>query len=188
LYNNYCRINLTEARNSYFKSLISNAEILKGRGRPDAFVPSPGLKEFLLELKANNIKIGLVTSGLYEKAWPEIISAFNKLNMGDPLDFYDAIISAGYAIKKGQVGTLGELEPKPHPWLYAETACVGLGFAPSENHKIIGIEDSGAGVVSIRLAGFAAIGISAVILKKAAQVRCFGINVTTFRCSAGNFR
>jgi len=166
--NKYCPDKmLTEAREHYFE--ITNfqmQEILKGRGRPDAFVPSPGLKEFLLELKANNIKIGPVTSGLYEKAWPEIISAFNKLNMGDPLDFYDAIISAGYAIKKGQVGTLGELEPKPHPWLYAETACVGLGFAPSENHKIIGIEDSGAGVVSIRLAGFAAIGISGGNIEK----------------------
>ena len=105
------------------------------------------------------MRIGLVTSGLYEKAWPEILSAFRQLELGDPAEFYDAIITAGYAIRKGQPGTLGELSPKPHPWLYAETARVGLGIDFSRRHRVIGIEDSGAGVVSIRLAGFAALGI-----------------------------
>jgi beta-phosphoglucomutase len=150
-----------EARNHYFR--ITNFEmneIMQGRGRDNAFTPAPGLKDFLLELKAKNIKIGLVTSGLYEKAWPEILSAFRTLKMGDPLDFYDAIITAGYSVKKGQAGTLGELSPKPHPWLYAETARVGLGVSPHKRHKVIGLEDSSAGVLSIRLAGFSAIGLS----------------------------
>ena len=71
------------------------AEIVAGRGRDDAFEPAPGLKDFLLELKGRGIKIGLVTSGLHEKAWPEILAAFRQLGMGDPLDFYDAIITAG---------------------------------------------------------------------------------------------
>ena len=48
--------------------------------------------------------------------------------MGNPLDFYDAIITAGDRLTKGQTGTLGELAPKPHPWLYAETAYVGLAM------------------------------------------------------------
>jgi len=149
-----------DARRHYFEITHRELkEILEGRGRADAFVPSPGLKEFLLDLKGRGVKIGLVTSGLYEKAWPEIVSAFRVLGMGDPLEFYDAIISAGFAIRRGQAGTLGELEPKPHPWLYAETARVGLGLDPSRRHKVIGMEDSGAGVVSIRLAGFAAIGV-----------------------------
>ncbi|HUU69661.1 MAG TPA: HAD hydrolase-like protein [Planctomycetota bacterium] len=149
-----------EARRLYFEITHHELkEIMEGRGRADAFVPSPGLKDFLLELKAHRVKIGLVTSGLYEKAWPEIVSAFRVLGMGDPLEFYDAIISAGFAIRRGQAGTLGELEPKPHPWLYAETARVGLGLDQSHRHKVIGMEDSGAGVVSIRLAGFAAIGV-----------------------------
>jgi beta-phosphoglucomutase-like phosphatase (HAD superfamily) len=134
-------------------------EILEGRGKADAFEPAPGLKDFLLELKAKNIKIGLVTSGLFEKAWPEIISAFRQLNMGDPKDFYDAIISAGEALRKGSVGTLGELTPKPHPWLYAEVARVGLGIPYEDRDHVVGLEDSGAGVCSIRLAGFAAIGV-----------------------------
>ena len=135
-------------------------------GRPNAFEPAPGLAEFLCKLKEHKIKIGLVTSGLYEKAWPEILSAFRTLKLGDPLEFYDAIISAGHAIRKGQVGTLGELAPKPHPWLYAETARVGLGIEPARRHRVIGIEDSGAGVVSIRLAGFAAIGVTGGNLEK----------------------
>lgn len=49
--------------------------------------------------------------------------------MGDPRDFYDAIITAGFPLRKGEAGTLGELSPKPHPWLYAETARVGLGLS-----------------------------------------------------------
>lgn len=150
-----------EARNHYFA--ITHREmkaILDGSGRADAFKPTEGLKDFLLTLKSNGIKIGLVTSGLYEKAWPEIYAAFKQLDMGDPKDFYDAIITAGDAIRKGQVGTLGELEPKPHPWLYAETARVGLGIDFADRARVVGMEDSGAGIVSVRLAGFAALGVA----------------------------
>ncbi|MCY3022407.1 MAG: HAD family phosphatase [Planctomycetota bacterium] len=157
----YCPgASIVTARKHYFEITHHEMnEILHGRGRADAFQPAPGLKEFLLELKGRGIRIGLVTSGLYEKAWPEIVSAFRTLSLGDPLEFYDAIISAGLALRKGQAGTLGELEPKPHPWLYAETARVGLGLDPSRRSRVIGLEDSGAGVVAIRLAGFAALGI-----------------------------
>lgn len=149
-----------EARGHYFDIVrVELAEILAGRGRSDAFEPVPGLKAFLLALKDRGVRIGLVTSGLHEKAWPEIVSAFRQLDLGDPLAFYDAIVTAGQAVGRGQAGTLGELEAKPHPWLYAEAARVGLGIDPSRRHKVVGIEDSGAGVVSIRLAGFAAIGV-----------------------------
>lgn len=152
---------LETARKYYFEIVnYEMNEIMKGRGKKDAFTPAPGLKEFLFALKDNGIKIGLVTSGLYEKAMPEIISAFNQLDMGNPIDFYDCIITAGYALRKGQTGTLGELAPKPHPWLYAETARVGLGIPFERRHKVIGIEDSSAGVVSIKLAGFSCVGIS----------------------------
>ena len=134
---------------------------MEGCGKKGAFTPSHGLKEFLLALKEMDIKIGLVTSGLYEKAWPEILSAFRTLEMDcKPEDFYDSAISAGFPLRVGSVGTLGELSPKPHPWLYAETATVGLGIPESERCHIVGIEDSGAGVASIRLAGFSAIGFA----------------------------
>ncbi len=150
-----------QARTYYFEHTHREMnEIMNGRGRTDAFVPTPGLKEFLYALKAKKIKIGLVTSGLYEKAWPEILSAFKTLNMGDPKDFYDAIITAGFPLRKGAAGTLGELSPKPHPWLYAEVARVGLGIGVHENGHILGIEDSSAGVCSIRLANIPVIGIT----------------------------
>jgi beta-phosphoglucomutase len=152
---------IEQARGFYFQhTRFEMNEIMLGRGRTDAFTPAEGLKDFLMTLKKKNIKIGLVTSGLYEKAWPEILSAFKNLNMGDPKDFYDAIITAGFPLGKGQVGTLGELSPKPHPWLYAEIARVGLGIPFEQRHSVIATEDSGAGVYSVILAGFACIGIA----------------------------
>lgn len=150
-----------EARSIYFEITHHEMqEILEGRGKQDAFIPSPGLKEFLLELKSRGIKIGLVTSGLYEKAWPEILSAFRTMDLGDPLEFYDSIITAGHALRRGQTGTLGELAPKPHPWLYAETARIGLEIPVEKRERVVGLEDSAAGVLSIRLAGFTALGLS----------------------------
>jgi beta-phosphoglucomutase-like phosphatase (HAD superfamily) len=150
-----------EARKHYFEHTHRELqEIIEGRGREGAFKPSPGLKEFILELKAMGVKTGLVTSGLYEKAWPEILSAFGAMQMGDPRDFYDAIITAGFPLRKGEVGTLGELSPKPHPWLYAETCRVGLGIEFEDRNSVVGIDDSGAGVCSIRLAGFPTIGLA----------------------------
>ncbi|MBQ6066211.1 MAG: HAD hydrolase-like protein [Clostridia bacterium] len=159
---------LAEARKYYFEIVNHEmAEIMAGCGKQDAFTPAPHLKEFLLTLKKEGVKIGLVTSGLYEKAMPEIVSAFRQLDMGDPVDFYDSIITAGQALRPGQTGTLGELEPKPHPWLYAEVAKVGLNMPFERRHKVIGVEDSSAGVVSIRLAGFSCIGVSGGNIDKA---------------------
>ncbi|MCB2154362.1 HAD family phosphatase [bacterium] len=158
----YCpEKSVEEARAFYFEHTHREMdEIMKGRGRPGAFTPSPGIGEFLHALKDRGVKLGLVTSGLYEKAWPEILSAFRTLDMGAPEDFYDAIITAGFPLRAGSPGTLGELSPKPHPWLYAEVCRVGLGIPFEDRARVIGIEDSGAGVCSILLAGFAPIGIA----------------------------
>ncbi len=158
----YCPgASLEAARRFYFEHTRREMRaILEGRGRAGAFSPTPGLKDFLLALKAHQIKIGLVTSGLYEKAYPEILAAFRALKMGDPAEFYDAIITAGSPLRIGEAGTLGELEPKPHPWLYAEACTVGLGIPFSQRSSVVGIEDSGAGVCSIRLAGYAVIGLA----------------------------
>lgn len=158
----YCPDKTVEAaREIYFETTeYEMKEILEGRGKEGAFTPAPGLREFLEEVKANGVKIGLVTSGLYTKAMPEIISAFQTLKMGDPLDFYDAVITAGQTFKKGQTGTIGELAPKPHPWLYSETAKVGLGITEEDKRHVLGFEDSSAGIMSIRLAGFEAVGIT----------------------------
>ncbi len=157
----YCPHKTVEdARTSYFYHTHHEMnEIMEGRGKANAFTPTEGIAEFLYTLKERKIKMGLVTSGLYEKAWPEILDAFKTLDMGDPKEFYDAIITAGFPLRKGSPGTLGELSPKPHPWLYSETARVGLGLEFSDRNTVVGIEDSGAGVCSIRLAGYPTIGI-----------------------------
>ena len=152
---------LEAARAAYFQHTHHEmAEIMQGQGRTDAVTPTDGIKDFLLELKARRIKIGLVTSGLYEKAYPEILSAFDTLDLGDPAAFYDCVITAGFPLRPGSAGTLGELSPKPHPWLYAETGTVGLGIPFGQRNSVIGIEDSGAGVCSVRLAGYPTYGIA----------------------------
>ena len=158
----YCPDKTVEAaRTIYFRITARELKaILDGGGRADAFVPAPYLKEFLLEVKGRGIKIALVTGGLYEKAWPEIVGAFRTMGLDDPLAFYDAIVTSGQAMRSGQTGTLGELETKPHPWPYAEAARLGLGIGPDQRAHCFGIEDSGAGVCSIRLAGFAAVGVA----------------------------
>lgn len=157
----YCPDKTVEAARERYLEIARDQMrlIAEGRGWKDAFMPAPGLKEFLLKLKSLEVKIGLVTSGIHEKAWPEIVSAFKTMGMGDPKDFYDAIITAGFQPGRHEPGTLGELSPKPHPWLYAETCRVGLGIHRSDRHHVVGLEDSSAGVLSIRLAGYAAIGI-----------------------------
>ncbi len=157
--------NIDHARDLYYKiTEYEMNEILQGRGKTDAFTPAPGLKNFLMTLKDYNIKIGLVTSGLYNKAFPEIISAFKTLNMGDPESFYDAIITAGTRITKGNSGTLSELCLKPHPWLYKETGKVALSM--DNDFEVIGLEDSCAGVISLRLAGYNVIGIEGGNIEK----------------------
>lgn len=178
----YCpERSLEKAREYYFyHTNLEMQNIMEGKGRKNAFVPTPGVKEFLLKLKEKNIKIGLVTSGLYEKAYPEILSAFQTLDMGDPKEFYDCIITAGYALRKGSTGTLGELEAKPHPWLYAETANVGLGIPFEKRGRVIGIEDSGAGVSAIRLAGYYTVGIGGGNIKSSGTLGMCNAYCETF--------
>ena len=130
-------------------------EILEGRGNVSAFKPRNDLKDFLLTLKSEGIKIGLVTSGLDYKAIPEIVSTFRVLGMGDPLEFYDAIITGGRRKIKGQYGTLGELSVKPHPWVYAE---IGMSLAGEDKRHVVTLEDSASGLISSRLAGYSVIG------------------------------
>ena len=131
-------------------------EIMEGRGNADAFKPREGLKEFLYTLKKAGIKIGLATSGLDYKAIPEILSAFRVLDMGNPIEFYDAIITGGRRKGEGEYGTIGEMAVKPHPWIYSEL--IG-GLNVDKKHAIV-IEDSSAGLLSGRLAGMNVIGFN----------------------------
>ena len=151
---------LEQARDIYYRlTRREMKEILEGRGKQDAYTVSPGLKEFLLTLKDQGIHIGLVTSGLYEKAMPEILSGFRQMDMGDPLFFYDAVITAGTTYQPGQSGTLGELCAKPHPWLYREICEVGLGLHEEDFQNVVVLEDSAAGVMAGYSAGFDVIGV-----------------------------
>ena len=164
---------LSHARAYYFEHTRREMEAILKHGKKGAFTPNAGIKEFLLYLKKQGLKIGLVTSGLYEKAYPEILSAFREMELGDPADFYDSIITAGYRLGNGSPGTLGELEAKPHPWLYAETAAVGLGIPRDEAGGVIGIEDSGAGVCAVRIAGYYTVGIEGGnIIKSGTRAFC----------------
>lgn len=147
------------------------SEILAGRGNVSAMKPRAGLKDFLLEIKGAGVKIGLVTSGLAYKAIPEIAGAFRLMKMGDPLDFYDAIITGGFRKEKGVYGTAGELCSKPHPWVYAEIGAALCGNLPCE--KAITLEDSAAGVIASRLAGYSVLGFSdGNIVKSNADFLC----------------
>lgn len=165
---------LEEARAFYFEHARRELQaILTGNGRKEMMKPAPGLKDFLLALKAQGLKIALVTSGLYEKAYPEIKAAFDQLGLGAPEAFYDAIITAGYPLRSGEVGTLGELTPKPHPWLYAEACRIGLGIPFAQRQQVVGLDDSSAGVCSIRLAGFVTVGMAGGNIRAAgAQALC----------------
>ncbi len=148
-------------------------EIMEGRGHVDAFRPMDGLKEFLTEVKARNIKIGLATSGLDYKAIPEIVAAFRALDMGDPREFYDAIITGGRRKDVGDYGTLGEVVSKPHPWIYTELAYLGLKIA--DPTRVIGIEDSAAGLLSLRFSSFPVIGLnSGNIGQSGLDCLCYG--------------
>jgi len=157
----YCKgargATLPRAREIYFDIVHRELRnVLDGKPVVEpAFEPAPKLKEFLCFLRKKGVKIGLVSSGLYEKSIPEIKAAFDKLRMGDPVKFYDGIVTAGFSIRKGQVGTLGELEPKPHPWLYSEA----MHALHVTRNEVLGMEDSGAGVLSLVTAGIPAIGI-----------------------------
>jgi len=186
----YCpEENLEAARAFYFEHTHREMDaIMKGGGRANAFTPCEGVKEFLQELKASGIRIALVTSGLYEKAWPEILDGFKTLGLGDPKVFYDTIITAGFPLRSGTAGTLGELSPKPHPWLYAEACRVGLGVDFSERNQVVAIEDSAAGVCAARLAGFATYGLAGGnIIESGAQSLCHRY-VDGFECLIKDLR
>lgn len=156
----YCQEKtLCEANTIYHKIAERELEeIMQGRGNINAFRPKPDLKYFLTELKKHGVRIGLATSGLDYKSVPEIVSVFRQLDMGDPLAFYDSIITGGRRKDTKDYGTLGEVAAKPHPFIYSELAHMGLKVGDST--KVIGIEDSSAGILALRTAGFPAIGLT----------------------------
>lgn len=147
-----------EAMDIYKKIYTKELKAIVNDSKASAFEPTKGIKRFILEAKKHNVKIGLVTSGVYDKAYPEILAILHRLNETDPSKFYDSIVTAGSTLKDNLFGTLGEISAKPHPWLYIESTRIGLS-EPKCSQSIIGFEDSGAGVMALRLAGIPVIGI-----------------------------
>ena len=138
----------------------------------DAFEPAEGLKELLLALKEQGIKIALVTSGLYYKAWPEVEQAMEKMNLGDATTFFDAIITSGTLAGPGQCGTMGNAIAKPWPNIYFEAA-QALGFTMETSAHFVGVGDSNADAVAVRLMGSPFIGIKGGnIAEGATQAMC----------------
>lgn len=123
----------------------------------DSIIPTNGLGNFINICKLYGVKIGLVTSGSYEKAYPEIQSIIRQLKYSEIAQVYDTVITAGSPLSKYHIGTMGQLVAKPHPWLYMEALFVGLNEKNTD--QIIGFEDSGAGVIALRLAGIPVIGV-----------------------------
>ena len=158
--NKYCKDKKIEDANAIYHITASEEleKVMNGAGNANAFRPNDGLKEFLLEVKRRGIKIGLATSGLKYKAIPEIVSVFRQLDMGDPLKFYDSIITGGDRKNAGVYGTVGEIASKPHPFIYSELAHLGLNV--KDDSRVLGIEDSSAGVLSLRFAGFPVVGLN----------------------------
>lgn len=56
-------------------------------GKRGKIKPVKGLKEFLLALKKRGVKVGLVSSGLFYKAIPEIEAAFDAMGLEIPAIF-----------------------------------------------------------------------------------------------------
>lgn len=158
--NKYCQgKSETEAIGIYHRTAAAELDkIIHGEGNTGAFIPNEGLPELLKFFKSEKIKVGLVTSGLDYKAIPEIVSVFRQIGFGDPLDYYDAIITGGKRKGCGDYGSIGELTAKPHPWLYTEIAHAGLHIKDPE--KVVIIEDSAAGVIAGRTAGIPVIGLN----------------------------
>lgn len=125
----------------------------------DAFEPVHGLKELLIMLKTNGIKIGIVTSGLHYKAWPELEQAMNKMGMEDAREFFDAILTSGTLAKRGVCGTMGNAIAKPWPNIYFEAAQV-IGFTMQERCHYVGVGDSNSDAGSLRFMGTPFIGVA----------------------------
>lgn len=150
---------LAEANAIYHRAASRELDaVLRGEGNTGSFVPAPGLKEFLLALKKSGVKIGLATSGLEYKAVPEIAAVFRTIGLGDPPRL----------LRRGHHGrqTQGQRRIRHHrrdrgeaaPFLYSELACFGLH--EPDPRRVIGIEDSAAGVLSLRFAGYAVLGVN----------------------------
>lgn len=151
---------LFELKKIYDDIVDYNLDNLELSSNAHFFEPREGLKNFLLKIKEKGIKIALVSSGSTKKVTATLNCVFKNMNMGNPLDYYDCIITGGDACKKLKYGTIGELYAKPYPCLYEEAYYIGLGLTKDDLEYTIAIEDSASGIYSILSSNITPIGIS----------------------------
>lgn len=165
---------LFKLKKIYDEIVDYNLNNLESSPNSQFFEPREGLKEFLLKIKEKGIKIALVSSGSTMKVMTTLNCVFKKMNMGDPLDYYDCIITGGNACKKSKYGTIGELYAKPYPCLYEEAYYIGLGLTKDDLEYTIAIEDSASGIYSILSSNIIPVGIYGGNIKKSsAEILCY---------------
>lgn len=79
------------------------------------YAPKPGMALFINTLLKKGIKVGIVTSGLFYKAWPELKTTFDaeNIDINNPNLYY---ITAGIKPEAGHPnGTIGDISAKPKP-------------------------------------------------------------------------
>ena len=114
--------------------------------------PMPFLGEFLSICKRLGIKLGLVTSSVQKEA--EIVMPIVFAGMGFDMpfkEFYDSIVTASENEMENYL--------KPHPMLY-DISLTMMGYQhQSQRNGSFGIEDSTAGLKSVRAAGISAVAV-----------------------------
>ncbi|OCA88106.1 beta-phosphoglucomutase [Bacillus sp. FJAT-27225] len=125
-YSNAEKIELATVKNANYVQLLSEM-------KPDDIFP--GIKEFLEQLKENNIKIGLASAS---KNAPAILDYL------EITDYFETVVNPD-EVAKG----------KPAPDIFLRAA-EKLSVHPSE---CIGIEDATAGIQAIKDAGMYAVGV-----------------------------
>ena len=114
--------------------------------------PMPFLGEFLSICKKLGIKLGLVTSSVQKEAEIVMPIVFRGMGFDMPYqDYYDSIVTASNNEMENYL--------KPHPMLY-DIALTEMGYQhQSQRNGSFGIEDSTAGLKSVRAAGISAVAV-----------------------------
>ncbi|MDO8684222.1 MAG: HAD hydrolase-like protein [Armatimonadota bacterium] len=114
--------------------------------------PMPFLAEFLSVSKELGIKLGLVTSSVQKEAEIVMPIVFQGMGFDTPLmEYYDCIVTASNNEMENYL--------KPHPMLY-DIALTSMGYQhQNQRNGSFGVEDSTAGLKSVRAAGISAVAV-----------------------------
>lgn len=137
----------------YYANYHKILEGIRGGAVTEALIePMPFLGEFLSICKELGIKLGLVTSSVQKEA--EIVMPIVFAGMGFHMPFmeyYDSVVTASDNEMENYL--------KPHPMLY-DIALTMMGLQhQSHRNGSFGIEDSTAGLKSVRAAGIGAVAV-----------------------------